>query len=677
MNARTATALFSLSLLAACTPGEALEDSLFATGSSSVVADGEYASLYAVNTDAGSLSRTAPGSTAVDELPLGLEPTRVARAGDKLFVTLRGERSVAIVQLSEAGPVLLEKVEVGAEPFGVVANEKGNRVYVSISQGNQVVEMNASGKITEVWDVPHEPRYLALHPGGKTLFVGTTRGRARLFQLDLTEGDLEQALSEISLPPVERKDANGAPVTLTPRITGDIAVSPRGDDLVVPVVYVDNKNPVADPETEGDVIVPVPDGYGSPGGGIDRFNPGVVTVPVAGGEADGEGAKPIFVTGFQQDITSPSGVRSVRSYPTSVRVSPDGLLYYVSFEGSDSLAVVGALPFDNEEMTDIAFPEPAFDGDFCCDERPGGVNGSSLPFVSVQEAGFAQHPKMFVRTGGWGPSGIALLGENEVWVHEAMSRAVSHLDGGWAFDQVQQSGINGFDGMPSVSTDDRSPALAAQVLPRDVFEGRRLFYSANNTSMVADGAGVSCATCHTDGRNDGLTWTFEIGLRQTPSLAGTVSQTAPVTWTDQVESVAHEAQITTEARMGGSGLSQQQLDQIAAYVDWTREVDAPDRGATSEAITRGKAIFERSDVGCADCHNGEAYTDNDSHEMYGLASVNTPTLRGIAGSAPYLHDGRAQDLRAVIEFSRAGEMGDTSMLSETEMDDLEAYLRSL
>ncbi|MCA9570544.1 MAG: hypothetical protein KC656_22035, partial [Myxococcales bacterium] len=74
---------------------------------------------------------------------------------------------------------------------------------------------------------------------------------------------------------------------------------------------------------------------------------------------------------------------------------------------------------------------------------------------------------------------------------------------------------------------------------------------------------------------------------------------------------------------------------------------------------------------------GAALTDNAYYAMYGLESVNTPSLRGVVATGPYLHDGSADTLRDVLELSRTGAMGDTSMLSAAEMDALEAYLKSL
>jgi cytochrome c peroxidase len=52
-------------------------------------------------------------------------------------------------------------------------------------------------------------------------------------------------------------------------------------------------------------------------------------------------------------------------------------------------------------------------------------------------------------------------------------------------------------------------------------------------------------------------------------------------------------------------------------------------------------------------------------------------LRRVSATAPYLHDGRAATLRDLLALCADGSMGDTSMLSAGELDDLELYLRSL
>ncbi|MCB9675572.1 MAG: c-type cytochrome [Alphaproteobacteria bacterium] len=681
----------TLAFLAACTPAGQLNDARFATGSNTMVASSDYAAAYAVNTEAGTVSRVDPrGGQIGNELTVGLEPTRITRAGDRVFVTLRGERAVAVLQETPAGLVEEALIPVGAEPYGIVSNEAGTLVYVANSMSDSVMELDArSYEVVRTWSVGHEPRYLALHPSGKTLFVGATRGAAELTVIDLT-ADADGAVGELPTEPValptvvkftdelDPQTGNFATIDLTPRLTGDIAISPNGHELVIPVLYVDNITPVTDPELSetGEPIGPVPDGYGAASEGISRFNPAVAVVGLdAVGTPDVESAKPVFISGFREDNLQFEQIR-VRSYPSSVVVAPDNLSYVVTMQGSDTVAVVGALPFDlddgrNGGMVDFAEPMPAMDGEFV-----GGV------FTSVRDAGFAEHPKQLVWTNGSaGPDGVLFLDDENAYVHGGFDRTVSNIDFGRVFGDeksgVVSNGKNGFDEVLGARVLSTTTPLTDHRLPSDIEAGRRLFYSATAPGMVASGAGVSCASCHFDGRNDGLTWTFSSGVRQTPMLAGEVSKTAPVTWTSQVDSVAHEAQITTEARMGGEGLSDSQLAQIAAFVDWTRVPDTALHGEVSEQIQRGKAIFEREDVACASCHSGESYTNNTNHDMFGLQQVNTPTLLGIAASAPYLHDGRAATLRDVLEWSRNGEMGNTSSLSESEMEDLEAYLRSL
>ena len=110
--------------------------------------------------------------------------------------------------------------------------------------------------------------------------------------------------------------------------------------------------------------------------------------------------------------------------------------------------------------------------------------------------------------------------------------------------------------LPAMAADE-APDVLIKRLSSDVLEGRRMFFSSSLPTMASAGAGVSCATCHFEGRNDGLTWTFDSGFRQTPSLAGPVSKTAPITWTNNVGSVSHEVFLTSQGRMGGQGIVDQ------------------------------------------------------------------------------------------------------------------------
>ncbi len=221
-------------------------------------------------------------------------------------------------------------------------------------------------------------------------------------------------------------------------------------------------------------------------------------------------------------------------------------------------------------------------------------------------------------------------------------------------------------------------ALPPSTLPDAIQRGRRLFSTATDPVMSAPGAGAACANCHLDGRNDGLTWALGVTVdRQTPSLAGDVTATAPFTWTSEVATVQAEAELTATNRMGGAGPSADDLDDIAAFIAWTRPVDLPDHGRTDEAVGRGAELFHRADLGCAACHPAPTFTDGEPYDLYGLFGVEPPSLPGVAATAPYLHDGRAASLAEVVAHARTGEMGGPVELTDEEIADLVAYLRSL
>jgi cytochrome c peroxidase len=70
-------------------------------------------------------------------------------------------------------------------------------------------------------------------------------------------------------------------------------------------------------------------------------------------------------------------------------------------------------------------------------------------------------------------------------------------------------------------------------------------------------------------------------------------------------------------------------------------------------------------------------TGTDPRELLGPA-FDTPSLRGLWDSAPYLHDGSAPTLRDVLRARNpADKHGTTSHLTDRQINDLIAYLKSL
>jgi DNA-binding beta-propeller fold protein YncE len=643
--------------LAACSSG--LKDHRFPTGSDTMVATARYDAVVAVNVDEGTISRLDLGSDEVTELVVGAEPTRIARAGNRFFVTLRGERAVAVISKSFEVEKL---IKTGAEPFGVVASENGKRVYVSVSQSGEVIEIDAKKlERLRTFKVEDEPRWLALHPSNKSLFVASAFG-GRLTRIDLNSGGGER----VDLPETQRTSDAQSTVDLTARITGDLAVTPDGNRLLVPAVYVDNTTPVEEP-VEGR---PVKNGYGADGMTLGRINPTVVRIPL---ERDGrihaeEDPIVIFIGAFL-------GKDVVRSYPSSVTASPDSDKAAVTMEASDAIVVVHLHPFKGQG--DAASSSGHRGETIFMDVMDTGFSeGAPVPTTMPGEGGMYERPVVAIGTGSRGPLGVTFVAKDQAFVHGFIDREISDLN--WASANVAVNDLardRFFQGKnPRANL---AVKIAAKSLPDEVEAGRSLFYSAVEEQMAAPGAGVSCSTCHLDGRTDGLTWMFEKGPRQTPSLAGVVSGTTPVTWSNEVASVADEAMLTAELRMGGVSLGWERALEIQAYVDWSREVEVDAKDSDSEGVQRGRDLFNRSDVGCGTCHSGPLLTDNQSHILFGDVPMNTPSLIGIEATAPYLHDGSAGTLSDVLALSANAQMGDTSTLSRQERDDLMEYLRSL
>ena len=157
-----------------------------------------------------------------------------------------------------------------------------------------------------------------------------------------------------------------------------------------------------------------------------------------------------------------------------------------------------------------------------------------------------------------------------------------------------------------------------------------------------------------------------------------------------------------------------------------------DMGTMSEAATRGQELFEGK-AGCIDCHYGPRFTDDQAHNMgvpenpeiwsdpmrhmtyaafaqfmgienymnirqdvgaqiinhpadrSDVGSFNTPTLRELKYTAPYMHNGMFKNLSDIVSFYNAGGEGTPNLdprvrplgLTFLEQQDLVAFLEAL
>ncbi len=190
--------------------------------------------------------------------------------------------------------------------------------------------------------------------------------------------------------------------------------------------------------------------------------------------------------------------------------------------------------------------------------------------------------------------------------------------------------------------------------------------------------GLACASCHPEGRDDGVVWDFaRDGKRRTQSLAGSILQRAPYHWTGDENTLPVLLDDVFAKRMSGGVLT---TAQKAALGPWLERVPAPAPGSGDPAaIARGNAIFETPSVGCVSCHNGKLMTNNQRFNVGTGGLFKVPSLLGVGARAPFLHDGCAATLmdRFATCAGAPGVHGDTSKLTTAQLNDLVQYLDSL
>ena len=227
----------------------------------------------------------------------------------------------------------------------------------------------------------------------------------------------------------------------------------------------------------------------------------------------------------------------------------------------------------------------------------------------------------------------------------------------------------------------RTYALGPRVETTDsVALGRKLFHTTGDPRISSDGR--ACASCHPDGRDDGLVWATPDGPRQTPTLAGRLAGTAPYGW-NGARSTVKKHVTSTVHRLGGTGIDDASMDALVAYCMDMKGAPHAAKAPDQPLVAEGQDLFESSATGCSSCHMSDGtFTDGNRHNVHSKAKgdphrrFDTPSLRSLSGTAPYFHDGRYPTLRALL-IASDGKMGHTSQLSPHEMDALEAYLGSL
>ncbi|MCI0508124.1 MAG: c-type cytochrome [Gammaproteobacteria bacterium] len=285
-----------------------------------------------------------------------------------------------------------------------------------------------------------------------------------------------------------------------------------------------------------------------------------------------------------------------------------------------------------------------------------------------------------------------------------------------------------------------SPATDGQVNhalnSQRVSLGKMLFFDPR----LSGSNWISCSTCHnpTMGWSDGLPTAIGEGQqklkRATPTILNTAFNFLQM-WDGRFSSLEEQAlgPIASKDEMNQDPDELvKELKAISGYVELFNEA-FPGQGVTKETVAASLASFQRTIVSgeapfdrwingdedaisfaakrgfklfegkahCSTCHSGYNFTDDGFHNI-GLKSKDpgrhavvplpvtkgafkTPTLRDVAKTAPYMHNGQYVTLEEVIDhYVRGGD--DKSNLSpnfkaaeldEAEKQDLKEFLKTL
>ncbi|HEY0710681.1 MAG TPA: hypothetical protein VGG33_28010, partial [Polyangia bacterium] len=204
-----------------------------------------------------------------------------------------------------------------------------------------------------------------------------------------------------------------------------------------------------------------------------------------------------------------------------------------------------------------------------------------------------------------------------------------------------------FDGRGRVIVQTREPARIEILSHRGgniLLSDESRFDSGHALFHASTGASLSCASCHPEGGDDGRVWRFEkIGPRRTQTLRGGIAMSAPFHWDGDMKDLGHLMSEVFSGRMGGPKVPVEHVGVVGKWM--TRLPAVPSSpGVQADAITRGKALFHDAKVACASCHTGELLSNNTTVDVGTGKAFQVPPLKGIAGRAPFMHDGCAPTL---------------------------------
>ena len=665
-----------------------------------IVADDDY--IYIADRDNDALKILDADSLEVlHDVPVGGYPEQlVVGPSGAAWVVCRDDGHVARVPADAALPDLT--VIVGTEPIGIALSVDGSRAYVSVRGSQEIVVLDTlDGSELQRAAGGERMRSIAVSPEG---WLGLVHENAGIVRIELTADgslDLEHTLPTRKLRLGLPSDATMGFLNRGSSLQGSRAVGatihPGTGAMLVPHTQ-------SAPGAANDNVITTTnsDSYSGGSSNVDNRAFDLPSRPVDTVVTVVDDSEENVVAGRHsvQDPTTGAAMHTLVALPMDIAHHPTHSIALVVGEGTDNVLVLNTLVPDPTAapigIIDVGMGPRGVtfspDGERAFVLNAHGFTVSELdmtPFLNMKTLD-DNHVKDAVVTDdddfGFSSGGMDMAPMMPPETHEDGSSTTVVL-GTFATEFVR----------PLHFAHAREVSFGEDPASEAVRRGRAIFFNANNASVSHAGT-FACATCHLEGADDGLVW-VTTGPRQTIQLNGRLADTGPFNWLGTKSNLLDNMAQTIE-RMGGNGLGSSQLEDLRAFLlEGLRAPINPhlSPAGLTEIQQDGKAIFGREDVGCASCHSGENLTNGESYDVNTSTDseranrfkrieqgedlpppgfFNTPSLRGVWRSAPYMHNGMAKDLREALEMT-SGTMGDISMLEEYEIQALVEYLKTL
>ena len=566
-------------------------------------------------------------------------------------------------------------------PCALAADSTRGRLYVARQTDASVgVIDTAANRLIQAFSVPAAPNGLALSPDGTRLYVAAGGADGHVHALDAADGAILQTLAAGHTPLSPAVSPDGGTLYVCNRFDDDVSVIRLSDGATLARVAVGRQPHAAALTPDGAKLfvaelLPVgPSTNAAIAGAVSVIDTAARSVvkrillppgsqSLRGICASADGAK-VYVT----HVLS-------RFYAPTTQV----LRGWMNTAGLSVIDVVSGTLVNTVLLDDLDFGAANPWGVVCsADNRALCVAHAGTHEVSVidqaallakLQAADADTPQDLtwlvglrrrLPLKGNGPRGLALVG-GTLYAAEYFSGTVGAVD----IEPGREYGA-------------REISLGGPRTPDVVRQGERNY---NDARLCLQGW-QSCASCHPDARADSLNWDLINDGFGSPK--NTKSHVFSIQ-TPPAMSTGIRASAQTAVRSGLKYIQfVSQPESCAAAIDAYLAALRPEPsprlvgGALNASAARGAVFFQSQ--GCAGCHTGEYFTDQQQHDI-GTAigreagvPFDTPTLRELWRTAPYLHDGRAATVREVVVTVHAGRI---SGLTPAQIDDLVEYLLSL